>query len=291
METKKTYLERISCNWSEDSIRCYNTPSSDARNLLLYVQEVGYFKTTSPYFTERANLRSFLIIYTISGKGKLCYDGKEFTLEEKQAFYIDCIKEHYYECLDAQGWEILWVHFYGTYARGYYDMFVRDGFHIITFEASSSAENTLRRILALTLHKNIYSEITCSNLLTNLLTDFLINASSKSLTLTVIPDYIRKVTKYLDTHFQEPLCLDQICHQFGTSKYHLCREFKKHMGCSVMNYIIDSRLNLAKELLRHSTLPINSIAEICGMNQVSYFIVLFKRREGITPNAYRKEWS
>jgi AraC-like DNA-binding protein len=50
------------------------------------------------------------------------------------------------------------------------------------------------------------------------------------------------------------------------------------------------RLNYAKELLRYSTETVNNITFLCGFNQVSHFISLFKDREGITPLQYRKEW-
>ncbi|MEG0216116.1 MAG: helix-turn-helix transcriptional regulator, partial [Hungatella sp.] len=93
------------------------------------------------------------------------------------------------------------------------------------------------------------------------------------------------------THdFKEEISLDCLCQQFGVSKFHLCREFKRYIGRSVTHYLIENRLNFAKELLRNSTLSISCISEQCGINHVSHFINLFKRKEGITPAVYRKEW-
>ena len=73
------YIENLNFSWSEDSIRFINTATPTARQVFFYVQEVGDFLTFSPYFTERANLNSFLIIYTLSGKGKLDYKEKPGT--------------------------------------------------------------------------------------------------------------------------------------------------------------------------------------------------------------------
>ena len=70
-QAKGKYLERADYSWSSDSIRHINTSTVSVRQLFLYVQEVGYFRTRPPYFTERANLHSFLIIYTLSGRGLL----------------------------------------------------------------------------------------------------------------------------------------------------------------------------------------------------------------------------
>ena len=115
----KEYLERASYTWSEDSIRFINTPTQKARSKFFYVQEVGYFKTKPPYFTERQNLNSYLIVYTISGRGILQYGGRKYPVYPGQAFYIHCIPWHYYACMEGEEWEILWLHFNGNTARGY----------------------------------------------------------------------------------------------------------------------------------------------------------------------------
>ena len=81
----KEYLERASYTWSEDSIRFINTPTQKARSKFFYVQEVGYFKTKPPYFTERQNLNSYLIVYTISGRGILKYGGRKYPVYPGQA--------------------------------------------------------------------------------------------------------------------------------------------------------------------------------------------------------------
>ena len=59
--TNHEYLERADYTWSEDSIRFINTPAPAARQTFFYVQEAGYFRTSPPYFTERANLSLSLI--------------------------------------------------------------------------------------------------------------------------------------------------------------------------------------------------------------------------------------
>lgn len=76
MKKHAELLERGAHVWSDDSIRMILTPSRTAKSLYLYTQEVGYFKTEYPYYSERQNLNSFLIIYTVSGQGSLDYEGQ-----------------------------------------------------------------------------------------------------------------------------------------------------------------------------------------------------------------------
>lgn len=58
----------------------------DGKEPLFYMQEAGYFKTVWPYFTERASLNSFLVLYTLSGEGHLSYEGQEYEVTEGACF-------------------------------------------------------------------------------------------------------------------------------------------------------------------------------------------------------------
>lgn len=284
------YLERASYTWSEDSIRLFNTPTTTTRQKFFYVQEVGHFKTKPPYFTERQNLDSYLILYTIAGSGFLKYDNSTYYLHPSQVFYIHCIPHHYYACEENDTWEFLWLHFNGKTALGYFEEFMKSGFTPVNFEDTFFIESTMRRILSLTQKKDLHSELISSNLIVNILTEILIKNSTDKLSLLPTPEYLQKLVKGLDNHFTESFSLDDIATKIGVSKFHLLREFHKYMGTTINEYIIVLRLNYAKELLRYSTETVNNITFLCGFNQVSHFISLFKDREGITPLQYRKEW-
>ncbi|HHV11592.1 MAG TPA: AraC family transcriptional regulator [Clostridiales bacterium] len=285
----QNYKESASFDWSEDSIRFINTPSILAKHTYLYVQEVGYFKTSPTYYTERENLNSYLIVYTISGTGFLKYKGQEYLLKEGDCFYISCMDYQYYSCFSDR-WEFLWIHFHGVGAPGYYNVFTEPGFRIISLEDRTFIEAIMRRVLSLTQKKDLNTEAICSNLLNSLITELIVHNSSDQGTLSFMPDYIKSMVKYLDQHFKEEISLKQLAKLYGFSQYYLSREFKKYLGVTYSEYLIMLRLNYAKELLKYSELSINDITFQCGMNNVSHFINLFKNREEMTPLSYRKEW-
>lgn len=286
----KKYLEKASYTWSDDSIRLINTATQVARSKFFYVQEVGYFKTKPPYFTERENLNSYLIVYTISGKGILEYGGRRYPVYPGQAFYINCIEHHYYACMEGNEWEILWLHFNGETARGYFEEFVQNNFKLVRFQDNFFVESTMRRILSLTMKKDVHSEVISSNLIVNLLTELIIQSSTVGHSQSVMPDSIKSALKDLENRFLEPFSLDEIAKRIGISKYHLSREFHKYVGTTMNEYVIRLKLNYAKELLRYSEESVGDIAFSCGINHVSHFINLFKEREGMTPLKYRKIW-
>ncbi|MFA9377980.1 MAG: AraC family transcriptional regulator [Lachnotalea sp.] len=290
MSKMYNYLERASHTWTDDSIRLILTPSNVAKSIFFYIQEAGYFKTKAPYFTERQNLDSFLIVYTISGRGILRYEGNEYMLDSRHCFYINCMNHHYYETLSNNTWEFIWIHFNGNNALGYYNEFIKNDFKILNMEDTFFIESNLRRIISINRKKDISTEINTSNLITNILSEILILTATNEAKTIYIPEHINSIMKYIDQHFHTAITLDDIEKELGISKFHLSKEFKKYTGSTIGEYILSTRLSFTKELLKYSNLSITEIAYQSGMNHVSHFINLFKTHEGTTPLAFRKEW-
>jgi AraC-like DNA-binding protein len=94
---------------------------------------------------------------------------------------------------------------------------------------------------------------------------------------------------YIGTHLCEPLTLDGIAAALYVSKCYLCRAFSRAVGMTVMDYIGSRRLALAKQLLVTTGKSISEIAVEAGFSGFSYFSNYFRRAEGKTPSAYRRE--
>lgn len=217
LEEKIAYYENASYNWSENSIRYMNTVSSHARKNYLYVQECGYFQTFAPYYTERSELPSYLILYTLSGQGRLLYGHISHTLGPGSCFYIDCRHPHRYEPYKEKTWEFLWLHFQGISAQGYYTEYCSTGGPVISVQEPFLTESTLRRILALNLRKTVYSEVLTSSLITSLITELVIQKLTLSQKHFRLPDSVHDAAFFLKTHYPEPLRLDQIARHLNVS--------------------------------------------------------------------------
>ena len=93
---------------------------------------------------------------------------------------------------------------------------------------------------------------------------------------------------YLHEQYAQKLTLDVLSARYNISKYHLQRSFQHYFGQSPGEYLTQLRLTRAKELLRGTPDSVSAIASALGFMDVSYFVKLFKRFEGVTPLAYRK---
>lgn len=290
MSKSFNYYERFSAGWSEDSIRLFNTPSAFAKSTYFYIQECGYFKTDDTYFTERQNLNSYLLVYTLSGEGNLSYQGRTYTLQKGDCFYINCMEKHHYHTTKRKNWELLWFHFNGPIALGYYEKFVQNGFHIVHVQDEFLFESSFRRILSINQKRDITTEILSSNIIVSILTELTIQSITNNATYILLPDTIKQVLSDIEHNFKSDISLQSLSEKHNMSKFHLAKEFKKYTGTTITEYIITNRLSYAKELLKYSDFPISEIAYMVGINNVSHFINLFKARENMTPLVFRKSW-
>lgn len=284
------YEEQYSTDWTNDSIRLILTPSQKAKLMYFYIQEIGCFKTLESYFTQRKNLHSFLLIYTVEGMGTLQYEGKTHFLEKGSIAYIDCRKFHRYEAFSNHPWEFFWVHFDGIQARDFYQEYEKGGFQIQRVLEENELQMQWWRMIALSQKKNITTELQVNQLLHFILSDLLIQNTFPGKNEFYVPLYIDEICKYIQSLFAENITLEDCAKLVNRSKFHVAKEFKKYMGVTINEYQILERMARGKELLKYSDLPIAEIATRIGIQNTSHFINLFRDREHVTPLNYRKLW-
>lgn len=104
-----------------------------------------------------------------------------------------------------------------------------------------------------------------------------------------MPSWLIQLKETLDTDYAQHFSLDELSQHFHINKYQICRDFKKYLKTTPLQYINSIRLEHAKELLQNTSLQINEISWQVGFENVNYFIQLFKRENGTTPALYRKK--
>lgn len=99
---------------------------------------------------------------------------------------------------------------------------------------------------------------------------------------------IYKAIRYISKRYGEEIDAEQCAKYVNMSYSYFSRSFKKVTGRSFKDYLNSVRLSQAERLLASSEKSVMDIALECGYNNVSYFIMLFKRHKGVTPLEYRK---
>ena len=100
--------------------------------------------------------------------------------------------------------------------------------------------------------------------------------------------FLSRAMEFINSNIFREINIDEICSHIHISKYHFCRQFKKITGMTVMDYILKTRIVLAKGLLISEKISVSEISNRCGFSSVSYFCRAFKEETGKTPLEYRR---
>lgn len=81
---------------------------------------------------------------------------------------------------------------------------------------------------------------------------------------------------YLETHHDEEITLEQLAEMLYVTPTYLSKTFKAATGVGPINYLIQIRLNHAKELLKNDSLSVKEVAKTVGYEDAYHFSKLFK---------------
>lgn len=100
---------------------------------------------------------------------------------------------------------------------------------------------------------------------------------------------IQDIVSYIHQNYANELTLEFLADNFYISQHYLSRKFKQVTQFSVVNYIQQTRVKRAQELLLNTDLRVTRIMELCGFGSLSQFNRVFSSIALIPPSEYRKQ--
>lgn len=260
-------------------------PSTIASRLYLFPKEIGYFFYEPGYRRSRIRHNSFLLMYLVKGACKILLPAQ--SLQEAsagQVILIDCYMPHEYSFDRAS--EVAWIHFDGRLARDFYELITVEHGNILSPSNPFPVTNTLERLLHIFREAKPLKEGEASELITQMLNTLLYTRTLPGNTTSHFK-IVEKSRAYINEHFRESLTLDQLARQANMSPFHFSRVFTAQTGFTPHQYLLATRINSAKFLLKLSDLSIKDIASHSGFNSESSFCSTFRKWEKLTPGEYR----
>lgn len=148
------------------------------------------------------------------------------------------------------------------------------------------------------LCENIYLEFSsrhskCTELLICYIKSLILNIirileSNKDCALQ---DSLNFLLEYINKNCSVDISLEQMSNILNISKSYLHKVFKQYTGVTPLQYLQDTRISTAKNLLKKTELSIQDVSFKVGYNDQRYFSRIFKNATGFSPSTWRKQSS
>ena len=271
--------------------RVLYTPSSFAKENLFYLQETGRLTAEKVHTSRRDYLDSCLFLLVESGSGTVTCEQTDYELHAGDAIFLDC-RTPYSHQSSSDLWTLRWVHFSGSAMNAIYRKFrERSGSPFLHVKEPAAYDARFAHLLEVSRSDSYVRDMELHETLSALLTMIMKDCwkepdSAESGTLSrLVP-----IRDYLQEHCTEPITLDALSSRFYINKYYLTRIFRMHYGTTILDYLLELRINRAKQLLRFTDETLQTISAECGFSDQAYFSRRFKNAEGISPSAFRRQW-
>jgi len=108
----------------------------------------------------------------------------------------------------------------------------------------------------------------------------------------VSSDYsVARAQHYMEQHYMDNITVSKLAALGYVSASGFNRRFKKEIGITPIEYLIEIRIQKAKTLLRRKNISVTEIAMRCGFGSSAHFSSCFQTRVGIAPSEYRDKYA
>jgi AraC family transcriptional regulator len=103
------------------------------------------------------------------------------------------------------------------------------------------------------------------------------------------PSKLARVKELIEANLKGDLCLKILARESGYSRAHFARLFRAATGMTAHSYVLERRILRARQLLAQPDLSLTDIAASSGFATQSHLTLAFRKKFGITPNAFRRK--
>ncbi len=100
-----------------------------------------------------------------------------------------------------------------------------------------------------------------------------------------------EMKKFINTRIESDFKIKDLCEHMHKSESQVTKIFKNAFGLTPYKYLLNEKINLSKELLKHTGLSVKEISDRLKFTDEYYFSNIFKKKVGLSPSVYRKTQS
>lgn len=232
---------------------------------------------------------TFILHYVESGKGEFLVNNRTYYSTNFNGFILHRGEYVSYKGDNKNPWKNYWIGLKGNDVRNFLKNLTIDQINTFTFHPNSTVVRIIKEICIETKENEYVSELWYKQktyeLLYHMQKEFEI-PNHIAINTTLNPVF--EIFEYICKNYQNHLSIDELVSSFGISRTSFFRKFKAEYNRTPKQFILESQINKASQLLKESDYPIREIADIVGFDDYAVFSKAFKKLTGEAPRHYRQ---
>ncbi len=264
----------------------YNVYNKDSSNTPLIVDCAGITHPLSNYFIKRSDSNFYVFEYIIDGKGYLIYDDKRFELLKGDFFLLE---PHTRQYVYSDKFDPMHKYFVVFYCDMMQTVLQELDLAGVTLFSGFNAQAEMAQICELV--KNVPNNDQIAFPVLHLIMDLLLRLAQHRRNAEVsitVSETASKTKQILDDSLTVPIDITAVSKTLFRSRSSVNREFIRAYGISPYQYLLNKRIELAKNLLKNTDYSVKDIAAILVFADSFHFSNVFKHKTGKSPTEYRK---
>ena len=255
-------------------------------NIDLTVIAAGHLSPLSDVFHERpAGFPNYMMIFIKSGSGSFRFSGETVEAHTDDLILYRPNEPQIFTYFKKEAPHIYWIHFAGTQADALMQHFGLRDLHSLHFP-NDFIPKAISTILAELNNNRTFCEEVTHSLLLNML------ARIARETIHKRPvSRVEEITSFMWQTYMEDTPVNVYAERCGLSVPHFMRLFKSAFGTTPLDYKLQIRIHMAKEILLTTQCEVREVALMVGFKDPFHFSRHFKKRTGYSPSEYRQMMS
>ena len=240
-------------------------------------------RVNTPNHVYGPQIRNYYL-FVLVNKGEASFFHKSGTIRLAEHDMLVMCPDEMIHYVAHTPWSIQWVGLYGQTVKRYMEMLAINGDSpIIHIERYYEMEQVLEALYRLTDTRMEYLRCKQIELVYKFFSILLENVDRRSL-----GDVAESAQKIIDYNFNRDITVAEIADTLCVDPAYLTRKFTQRFGISPKEYMVEKRIGHAKKLLADTDATVKEIAASVGYMDQLYFSRIFKKKEGVSPLAYRR---
>jgi len=153
-------------------------------------------------------------------------------------------------------------------------------------DLANTINKLIKECMGTSITKDALADLTLQELIIRIIQTQTIKRFDNSHVIEIDSPIMSSI-EYIKNNIHNPIQLKDLSDKACMSTTSFYRNFKKELGMSPIEFILNEKIKFAKKLLSNPKIQVNEVSYASGFEDCNYFIRLFKKYEGVTPKQYQ----